>query len=197
VKKEQEFYKINMQNNIENILKYNPLIPVATIESVDDIDTIYNQLVAQNVRCIEITLRTEVAWNAISIFQTKYGSEFKIGVGTVVSVEDIIKCEKLDVDFIVSPGYSASMLKQYKKSKLPFLPGVSTPGEIIQGIEDGCQFFKLFPANLFGGIDALKTYNNVFPNVKFCPTGGINENNHHSFLALNNVISVGGSWLIK
>jgi len=186
-----------MQNNIENILKSNPLIPVVTIENLDQIEAIYKKLVSQNVKCIEITLRTEVAWNAISIFKAKYGSEFKIGVGTVISVEDILKCSKIGADFIVSPGCSSSMLQQFNKGDLPFLPGVSTPGEIIQGIEDGCQFFKLFPANLFGGIDALNTYNNVFPSVKFCPTGGINENNHHSFLALNNVISVGGSWLIK
>ena len=90
-----------MQNNIENILKCNPLIPVVTIENLDHIENIYNKLVSRNVKCIEITLRTEVAWNAISIFKAKYGSKLKIGVGTVISVEDILKCEKIGADFIV------------------------------------------------------------------------------------------------
>jgi 2-dehydro-3-deoxyphosphogluconate aldolase/(4S)-4-hydroxy-2-oxoglutarate aldolase len=186
-----------MQNNIENILKNNPLIPVVTIESLDEIEGIYKKLVSQNVRCIEITLRTDVAWEAISVFKTKYGSEFKIGVGTIICVEDILKCIKMNVDFMVSPGYSTLMVEQFEISGIPFLPGVSTPGEITQGIENGWRFFKFFPADLFGGINALKTYGNVFQNVKFCPTGGINQENHLSFLALENVLSVGGSWLLK
>jgi 2-dehydro-3-deoxyphosphogluconate aldolase/(4S)-4-hydroxy-2-oxoglutarate aldolase len=82
-------------------------------------------------------------------------------------------------------------------SKIPFIPGASTPSEIMQALEYGCDTLKFFPANLFGGIKALKTYGNVFPQVKFCPTGGVNESTFEEYLDLDNVISVGGSWMTK
>ncbi|MEY3199997.1 MAG: hypothetical protein RJA13_1955, partial [Bacteroidota bacterium] len=82
-------------------------------------------------------------------------------------------------------------------SKIPFIPGVATPSDIILGLQMGWNFFKFFPANLFGGLPALKTYQLVFPNVIFCPTGGINESTYTDYLALENVQSVGGSWMIK
>ena len=84
-----------------------------------------------------------------------------------------------------------------KESNIAFLPGAVTPGEIIKGMELGLSFFKFFPANLFGGIEAMKAYGSVFKGMKFCPTGGVNEHNAQDFLALENVVSVGGTWLLK
>lgn len=186
-----------MQNNILEILKNNPLIPVVTIGDLNEIDTVYANLKAKNVTCIEITLRTPVSREAIKIFKEKYGAEFKVGVGTIVSIADIAFCVEAKVDFIVTPGLALGMVEPLEKSGIPFISGVATPGEIIQGIEYGWNYFKFFPANLFGGIGALKTYGSIFPQVKFCPTGGISENNYQDYLALTNVISVGGSWLTK
>jgi 2-dehydro-3-deoxyphosphogluconate aldolase/(4S)-4-hydroxy-2-oxoglutarate aldolase len=186
-----------MQNNIEKILKENQLIPVVTVERLDQIDEIYHKLVAQDIRCIEITLRTDVAWEAIALFKEKYGSSFKIGVGTIISPEDILKCVKLKVDFMVSPGLTASMFEQFDISGIPFLPGVSTPSEIIRGMDMGWRFFKFFPADMFGGVKAVKLYGNIFKDATFCPTGGINDTNYRDYLELDNVMAVGGSWLLN
>ena len=185
-----------LQNNIEAILKANPLIPVVTIENLDQVDEVYEKLSSQGINCIEITLRTEIAWEAIALFKERH-PDFQVGVGTIISSEDILKCVKLKVDFMVSPGLTASMIQQFDFSGIPFLPGVSTPSEIIRGIDMGWRVFKFFPADLFGGAKALKVYSNIFKNVSFCPTGGINKENYQSYLDLKNVISVGGSWLIS
>ena len=186
-----------IQNNIEAILKENSLIPVVTIESLDQVDNIYRSLSSQGIKCIEITLRTQISWEAISLFKEKYGSEFQIGVGTITSNEDILNCMKLKVDFMVSPGLTTSMIQQFETSGIPFLPGVATPSEIIRGINLGWRIFKFFPADLFGGAKALKVYGAIFKDVSFCPTGGINKENYQEFLDLKNVISVGGSWLLN
>ncbi|MFT5819235.1 MAG: 2-dehydro-3-deoxyphosphogluconate aldolase/(4S)-4-hydroxy-2-oxoglutarate aldolase [Crocinitomix sp.] len=186
-----------MQNNILEILKENPLIPVVTISHLNEIDKIYIKLKSKNVRCIEITLRTPVSREAVKIFKERYGDDFKVGVGTIVSVEDVQFCVENKVDFMVSPGLAPAMIEPLESSGIPFIPGVSTPSEIMSGLECGWSYFKFFPANLFGGVDAMKTYSAIFPNVLFCPTGGINERNYKDFLRLDNVISVGGSWLNK
>lgn len=188
---------MNTQFDIEKILLSNELIPVVTINALEEVDSIYEQLKANGISCIEITLRTAVSWDAIKLFKERYRAHFKVGVGTIKSVSDIEKCQALKVDFLVSPGVSDTMIPVLNACGIPFLPGVATPSEIIRGLEAGWKFFKFFPADLFGGIKALKTYGSVFGEAKFCPTGGINETNYRDFLALDNVLSVGGSWLVK
>jgi 2-dehydro-3-deoxyphosphogluconate aldolase/(4S)-4-hydroxy-2-oxoglutarate aldolase len=118
-----------------------------------------------------------------------------IGVGTLVTNEQIEKAAELGVDFMVSPGISKALAPTFESCGIPFIPGVATPSEIITGLELGWDTFKFFPAHLFGGLDALKTYGQVFPQVKFCPTGGIKADTYEQYLSLSNVISVGGSWL--
>ena len=185
------------QNNIKDILKKNPLIPVATIKDISQIEEYYLKLKAQDIFCIEITLRTDFSWKAIELFKANYGQEFKIGVGTVTSKEDVLKCKSMGVDFMVSPGTSINLIEEFNKSEIPYISGVSTPSEIIQFMELGCNCFKFFPANIFGGLEALKNFSNLFSEIQFCPTGGINASNFKDYLALPNVISVGGSWLLK
>lgn len=186
-----------MQNNIEEILQANAIVPVVTIQNEGEIDSIYQKLISRGIHCIEITLRTEYAFEAIAEFKKRYGSEFKVGVGTVIKSEQVEKCKALNVDFIVSPGLTTDLAHELHESKIAFLPGAITPSEIIAGQELGVQFFKFFPANLFGGIETLKAYESVFKGVKFCPTGGINETNYQEFLKLENVVSVGGTWVLK
>lgn len=186
-----------MQNNILDILERNPIIPVVAINEESDIDKVYSALSAKGITCIEITLRTPYAWEAIAEFKKRYGKSMDVGVGTVISVQQINKCVDMGVDFMVSPGLTSTMVQNLEHSGIPFIPGVATPSEIIRGMEIGWRYFKFFPANLYGGIEALKSYGSVFNEVKFCPTGGINESNHQDYLSLDNVISVGGSWVIK
>ncbi len=186
-----------MQNGIEKILSKHKLIPVVTINSLEEVDTIAQKLQANNISCIEITLRTDVAWEAIQSFKEKYGDTFDVGVGTIVNKENIDKAVATGVDFLVSPGCTKQLAKRMKRSGVSFLPGASTPSEIIRLKEHGWKYLKFFPANLFGGISALKTYGSLFPDMKFCPTGGISEDNYEDYLELSNVVCVGGSWLTK
>lgn len=186
-----------MQNNIAEILENNQLIPVVTINKAEEVDTLYSKLSAKGIKCIEITLRTDFAWEGIALFKKKYGNEFKVGVGTVVTRTQIHKAIELDVDFIVSPGLTTSMVQLLEASKIPFIAGVSTPSEIMRAMEIGWEYLKFFPADIFGGVKSMKAFGAIFTNIKFCPTGGIDESNYEEYLALKNVISVGGSWLAK
>lgn len=186
-----------MQNNIKEILFKNPFIPVATINSAAEVEVIHRKLVDQNIKCIEITLRTSFAWEAVELFKNNYGDEFKVGVGTVVDVGQINKSVEKKVDFIVSPGFINAMVQPLENCSVPFLVGVSTPSEIMRALSLNWNYLKFFPANLFGGVDALKAYGSVFPSIYFCPTGGINDSNYKEYQSLNNVISIGGSWFLK
>ncbi len=185
------------QNNIREVLEKHQIVPVVTINNEAEIDGIINGLRAKGIFCIEVTLRTPYALTAIELIKAKYGNQVSVGVGTVVSKEQIEAVKALMVDFIVSPGINADLGDYLMESGIPFIPGVATPSDIILGMQMGWDTFKFFPANLFGGIDALKTYGQVFPSVIFCPTGGINNETYPSYLDLKNVISVGGSWMMK
>jgi len=186
-----------VQNNILGILENHRLIPVVTINEIKEIDPIIERILSKNIHCIEVTLRTVCALESIEIIKKKYSKVMTVGVGTIINVEQINIIKELGVDFIVSPGISEKLSNHLEESEIPFIPGVATPSEIILGLELGWNVFKFFPANLFGGIQALKTYEQVFSQVKFCPTGGIDEHTYSDFLKLGNVISVGGSWMIK
>ena len=186
-----------VQNNIESILNQHSIIPVVTINNINEIAPKINSILDKNIKCIEVTLRTKVAFEAIEFIKNNYGHKICVGIGTVVNIEQIQRAIKIGVDFIVSPGTSESLTRELIDSKIPFITGISTPSDIILGLGMGLRFFKFFPANLFGGIPALKTYQFVFPNVSFCPTGGINEDSYGEYLELENVLSVGGSWMVK
>jgi 2-dehydro-3-deoxyphosphogluconate aldolase/(4S)-4-hydroxy-2-oxoglutarate aldolase len=185
------------QNNIAEVLSKHPVIPVVTINSEAEIPAIVATLKANKIYCIEITLRTTYALDAIAYFKAHYADEFTVGVGTVVQPEQVHAVAKLGVDFIVSPGINNELGLVLEQSGIAFIPGVATPSDILVGLQRGWDVFKFFPANLFGGLPALKTYGQVFPAVRFCPTGGITAATKDDYLALNNVISVGGSWMMN
>lgn len=186
-----------VQNGIETVLKNNPVIPVATIHNAEELETIVTKIQKAGINCIEITLRTEYAMEAIKQLKARNKSGFFVGVGTVIRPEQVEQVKELGVNFIVSPGLTEKLSIALAASGIPYIPGVSTVSEIMLGMEEKCAFFKFFPANLCGGIDALKAFGQLFPTVKFCPTGGINESTYESYLAEKNIISVGGSWMIK
>ena len=183
------------QNGIRNLLENNPLIPVVTFTNTDEIDKCVAKLKSEGIACMEITLRTAFAFDAIDYAKKRYGNEFAIGVGTIVTRDQVENAKAHEVDFMVSPGISKSLAPYFEQSQIPFIPGVATPSEIIDGMQYEYDTFKFFPANLYGGIPALKTFGQVFPGIKFCPTGGIKADTYKDFLALDNVIAVGGSWM--
>lgn len=184
------------QNNIRQVLSKHTVIPVVNFTSIDDVEKTIDKLIESNINCIEITLRTEMAFDCIALAQKLNISNFDVGIGTVVSSDQIQKAKDLEVAFMVSPGINEQLAPHFEDSKIAFIPGIATPSEIILGKQLNWNTFKFFPAHLFGGIKSLKTYGQVFPDVKFCPTGGITEDTHQSYLDLANVISVGGSWII-
>jgi 2-dehydro-3-deoxyphosphogluconate aldolase/(4S)-4-hydroxy-2-oxoglutarate aldolase len=186
-----------VQNNIQSILNQHSIIPIVTIYKMNEIVPKINSILEKNIKCIEVTLRTKVAFEAIEFIKKNYGNKICVGVGTVINIEQIHRVVKIGVDFIVSPGISKKLSEELINSKIPFITGIATPSDIILGLALGLRFFKFFPANLFGGITALKTYKFVFPNVIFCPTGGINKDSCLEYLELENVLSVGGSWMMK
>ncbi|MFN5418140.1 MAG: bifunctional 4-hydroxy-2-oxoglutarate aldolase/2-dehydro-3-deoxy-phosphogluconate aldolase [Flavobacteriia bacterium] len=188
---------MSTQNNIRQVLSQHPVIPVVTFNNLNEVEPMVERLVKQNIRCIEITLRTDVAFDAIQKTKEEFGKEISVGMGTIVNTFQIDKAVEIGIDFMVSPGISPALFSAFEASKIAFIPGVSTPSEIILGLQQNWDTFKFFPAHLFGGLEALKTYGQVFPHVKFCPTGGISEATHQEYLALGNIISVGGSWMTK
>jgi 2-dehydro-3-deoxyphosphogluconate aldolase/(4S)-4-hydroxy-2-oxoglutarate aldolase len=186
-----------MQNNIQHILENNTLIPVVTFSDLKDIESTIQTLLNKNIFCIEVTLRTPCALDALRQIKRDYSNQITLGVGTVIQETQIEAVKEIGVDFMVSPATSVRLLAALEQSKIPYITGVATPSDILLGIEHGCSYFKFFPANLFGGVDALKTYAQLFPEIKFCPTGGLNETTYADYLSLPNVISVGGSWMLK
>jgi 2-dehydro-3-deoxyphosphogluconate aldolase/(4S)-4-hydroxy-2-oxoglutarate aldolase len=186
-----------IQNGIQTILKNNPVIPVATINNAGDLDNQIKKIQSAGIKCIEVTLRTDFALEALSILKSQNIPDFSVGVGTVIHPDQIDKVKDIGVDFIVSPGLTPKLAQHLKQSGIAFIPGVSTVSDLMKGLEEGFSFFKFFPANLFGGINALKTYGQLFPQVTFCPTGGISEQTFKDYLKEPNIISVGGSWMLK
>lgn len=173
------------------------LVPVVTFTEGDDPIAFMDFLIAQGVKCIEVTLRTPQGIHAIAQLKAHFGDEALIGAGTVTREEHVAQLVDLRADFMVSPGLTADLNKAMMQSGIAYLPGIATPSELMQAAEWGLDALKFFPANLFGGLKGLKAYGQVFPEIQFCPTGGITEETSADYLALDNVFAVGGSWFQK
>lgn len=185
------------QNGMRSVLERHPVIPVVTFHEEREVNATVEKLLAQNINCIEITLRTDFALNAIQLVKERFAGKMEVGVGTVINETQVNAVKALEVDFIVSPAFYPELIHLLRATGIPFIPGAVTPGELVTGMHLGCDTFKFFPAALYGGVNALKTFGDVFPSLKFCPTGGIKEETHRDYLALPNVVSVGGSWMLK
>ena len=183
--------------DIEQVLKYQKYVPVVTFEETDDVGRFADFLLDQGVSCIEVTLRTSFAMQAIRDLKNAYKDRLVIGAGTVIRVHQIVELKKIGVDFIVCPGLIKELFEAASKASIPFLPGVATPTEIMNARAWGIKWLKFFPANVNGGAIALKAYASVFPDVRFCPTGGISKDSSSDYLDLSNVFAVGGSWFQK
>jgi 2-dehydro-3-deoxyphosphogluconate aldolase/(4S)-4-hydroxy-2-oxoglutarate aldolase len=173
-----------------------PVIPVITLDQVEDAVPLANALVAGGLKVLEVTLRTEAAVEGIRQI-IKHVPEAIVGTGTVCSEEQIRLSEDLGCQFMISPGATDKLLSIGSQSSVPFLPGISTVSELMRGMEYGLENFKFFPAEAAGGAPVMKAMAGPFPNIKFCPTGGIGLGNALDYLTLPNVMCVGGSWIAK
>ncbi|MFN5717673.1 MAG: bifunctional 4-hydroxy-2-oxoglutarate aldolase/2-dehydro-3-deoxy-phosphogluconate aldolase [Bradyrhizobium sp.] len=182
------------QDQIAELIRRATVIPVLTIERVEDAVPLARALVAGGVRTLEVTLRTPVAADAAKAIIAEV-PDAVVGIGTILNAGDLARAEALGAKFGISPGATPELLKAVAASRLPFAPGIATASELMQALAHGFDVVKFFPAEQAGGIKALRALAGPFPNVRVCPTGGIGEANAATWLAEANVLAVGGSWL--
>lgn len=180
---------------IQSVLAAGPLVPVMTIHRVEDALPMAEALVEGGIRVLEVTLRTPAALPAIETLCKRLPADVLVGAGTVTDPVSYRQAESVGVRFVVSPGITPRLLDYGLTANAPLLPGVSTVSELMLGYELGYRAFKFFPAAVAGGPEALRAMAGPFPDVIFCPTGGIRRDTARDYLALNNVMAVGGTWL--
>ena len=171
-------------------------IPVVVIKELAEVDEILPALKANDINCAEITFRTACAAEAIKMANEKY-PDMNIGAGTVINAEQCKAALEAGAKFIVSPGLSVDVAKVCKENDIPYYPGCVTPTEIMQALDLGITTVKFFPANVYGGLSALKALAAPFPQIKFIPTGGVDRSNIDEFLAFDKVAAIGGSFFVK
>ncbi len=170
------------------------VIPVITIERVEDAVPLAKALVAGGVRTLEITLRTAAAVEAAKAIVASVPDAI-VGIGTVLNSDDLAQATAIGAKFALSPGATPDLLDAAAASDLPFVPGIATASELMAALARGFSIAKFFPAQQAGGIPALRALAGPFPQARFCPTGGIGAANAAEWLSEPNVIAVGGSWL--
>ncbi len=179
----------------KQVMQDAPVIPVIVLHDVAHAVPLARALMAGGIRMLEITLRTSAALECMRAIRAEV-PEAIVGAGTVCNARDVDACLEAGARFAVSPGYTAQLGLACRDRGLPLLPGVSTASEIMQAQQDGYTDLKFFPAMQAGGVAMLKALYGPFAHIQFCPTGGITAQNAGEFLALPNVICVGGSWLV-
>ncbi|GHS54798.1 ketohydroxyglutarate aldolase [Helicobacter pylori] len=183
-----------MQDKIIEILQISPIIPVVVIENIKDAVPLAQSLVEGGIHIIEVTLRSSCALEAIELI-AKNVPKMRVGAGTILNPTQLEQAQNRGAEFLISPGLTIKLLEHAKKKDMPLIPGVSSSSEVMQALELGYSALKFFPAEYCGGVKLLNAFNGPFKGVKFCPTGGISADNMHSYLNLENILCVGGSWL--
>jgi len=183
-----------MTTRVDQLCNLAPVIPVLTIANVEDAIPIAEALVEGGLPVLEVTLRTANALKAIeTIARAVPGAN--VGAGTIINPDDYQRAVDSGSSFIVSPGITPELLDYGITSDIPYLPGIQTVSEMMTAIQRGYQRFKFFPAEISGGTAALKALSGPFADIRFCPTGGIRAHTAADYLALPNVMCVGGTWL--
>ena len=170
------------------VLTSTPVVPVIVVDDVEQAINLGKALVAGGVPVLEVTLRTEAALEAISALR-KQVPEAIVGARTVCTREQYIKAVEAGSQFIISPGMTPDLLAVGKEYDVPYLPAVATISDILLGIEYGYDHFKFFPAEVNGGVKALKAFAGPLADINFCPTGGVSPANYKEYLALPNIFS--------
>ncbi len=171
------------------------VVPVVDLDTPDDVIPLADALLDGGIDVIELTLRTP---NAVDVIQALKDAnhDIMLGVGTVISTEQVEQCAKIGVDFIITPGTTPRLLDAIEANSLPCVPGISTVGEAVAMIEHDFETVKFFPAETAGGVSILKAIGGPLPQLSFMPTGGIGRDDVRRYLDLSNVVCVGGSWVI-
>ncbi len=182
--------------DMEEILKQSRIIPVLTIDNVDYAVPLAKALLAGGISVVEVTLRTQAAYNAIKKI-LKHVPEMLVAATTVLDKEQLIDVAKLGVHYASTPGFSSNLAKQSKQLNLPYLPSVSTVSEIMIARSMELSWLKFFPAEFSGGPNFLSQMASIFPSIKFCASGAIHYNNLSDYLSLNNVAAVAGTWITE
>lgn len=183
-----------MSKDMSSFLSMSPIIPVLTIVRVEDAVPLAQALAEGGLVVLEVTLRTKAALDAISAIARNVPSAV-VGAGTVLTPADLENARTAGASFAVSPGLTDALADGADAVSFPLLPGVATASEIMRGRERGLRHFKFFPAESSGGVAALKSFAGPFSDIRFCPTGGIAPETAPAYLALANVMCVGGSWM--
>ncbi|OJZ94890.1 bifunctional 4-hydroxy-2-oxoglutarate aldolase/2-dehydro-3-deoxy-phosphogluconate aldolase [Helicobacter pylori] len=183
-----------MQDKIIEVLQISPIVPVVVIENIKDAVPLAQSLIEGGIHIIEVTLRSSCALEAIELI-AKNVPKMHVGVGTILNPAQLEQAQNRGAEFLISPGLTIKLLEYAKKKDMPLIPGVSSSSEVMQALELGYSALKFFPAEYCGGVKLLNAFNGPFKGVKFCPTGGISADNMRSYLNLENVLCVGGSWL--
>ena len=179
---------------IDKFLRLSPVMPVVTVSDPTTAADLARALVRGGIRVIEVTLRTPVALRAIELIAREV-PEITVGAGTVLSVGDLQSSAEAGAAFAISPGATSALLAAGVNGPIPYLPAIATASELMAGLAAGYRCFKFFPAGAAGGIAMLNSFAGPFPEVRFCPTGGISQATVKSYLDLPNVLCAGGSWL--
>ncbi len=183
-----------MQDKIIEVLQISPIVPVVVIENIKDAVPLAQSLIEGGIQIIEVTLRSSCALEAIELI-AKNVPKMCVGAGTILNPTQLEQAQNRGAEFLISPGLTIKLLEYAKKKDMPLIPGVSSSSEVMQALEWGYSALKFFPAEYCGGVKLLNAFNGPFKGVKFCPTGGISVDNMRSYLDLENVLCVGGSWL--
>ncbi|WP_407315181.1 bifunctional 4-hydroxy-2-oxoglutarate aldolase/2-dehydro-3-deoxy-phosphogluconate aldolase [Pseudomonas sp. nanlin1] len=171
------------------------ILPVITIAREEDILPLADALAAGGLTCLEVTLRSPLGLTAIKLLREQR-PELLVGAGTVLDRHMLAATEAAGSQFTVTPGVTQDMLEAGVDSPIPLLPGISSPSELMMGYALGYRRFKLFPAEVSGGVAAIKAFAGPFGEVRFCPTGGVGPGNLKSYMSQPNVMCVGGSWML-
>ncbi|QEW33993.1 keto-hydroxyglutarate-aldolase/keto-deoxy-phosphogluconate aldolase [Erwinia billingiae] len=185
----------NWKISAEQILTSGPVVPVIVINKLEHAVPLAKALVAGGVRVLEVTLRTACALDAIRAI-AKEVPDAIVGAGTVINPQQLREVTEAGAQFAISPGLTEDLLQAANAGTIPLIPGISTVSELMLGLDQGLREFKFFPAEANGGVKALQAIAGPFPQVRFCPTGGISPANYRDYLALNSVHCIGGSWLV-
>ena len=178
---------------IKELLSTTRIIPVLTINNLNDTLPLCAALMAGGLSVIEITLRTKPALNAVEMI-SKELPEISVGVGTLLDPMDLIRAKNSGACFAVSPGLNMDLVEKAQKDNLAYLPGIQTSSEAMTAYRYGLRALKFFPAKAAGGIYGLKQFQPVYPDLDFCPTGGIDFSDAPDYLREKNVVCVGGSF---
>ena len=181
-------------SRIREICSLSPIVPVLAISNQSSAVPVAQSFVNNKLNVLEVTLRTEQALDVIKAMSAVEGAV--VGAGTVLTPDQLLRVIDAGAQFAVSPGATDALLKAAMDQNFPLLPGVSSASDVMRVMDYGLDTLKLFPAQVVGGVKLLQSFSGPFPEIAFCPTGGVTLDNMTDYLSLKNVVCVGGTWLV-